>query len=164
MFYNFQSPYGWLGHSSSIMIVFCANTGRLGKLRLKIEGEGGGMAIFSALAHFQGLCVVSLTGNAIARGRVLYWGNKVNLGERRCPAESMVFSGALNSQPIGTYLGTRRPLRTSLSWMWSAFYREYFLRLESSSEILPIWILIWIPTGESHPRLKRGSYIKILRI
>ncbi len=29
-----------------------------------------------------------------------------------------------------------------------------YLRLESSSEILPIWILIWIPTGESHPKLK----------
>ncbi len=28
------------------------------------------------------------------------------------------------------------------------------LRLESSSEIWPIWILIWIPTGESHPKLK----------
>ncbi len=53
--------------------------GQLGKLRLKIEGEGGGMAIFSELkiADFPGLCVASLTfihvSETLILQRVEYW-------------------------------------------------------------------------------------------
>ncbi len=79
--------------------------------------------------------------------------------------------------PLGVWRAVSHPIRdltvleTTLGHVrfWSTNYRKVLLksskssrgvlvalRLESSSEIWPIWILIWIPTGESHPLLKLG--------
>ncbi len=74
---------------------------------------------------------------------------------------SMEFRALFSTIPPGIPVSSIGGVRTKMEWPNISVTQMPFsgtqinpLRLESSSEIWSIWILIWIPTGKSHPILE----------